>query len=964
MKKRIVLTALVCAAVIFSACKDFTTNDDLGKTVVPTEGKGYISLSVNSAARIVAPTAAVSKDEIKKIVLSYRTYNADASGSYEELKSWVSETKTVDGKEVTTTAFESLEAENSLLLDVGTYDFTLDLYVSDKTGNGTYELNQSGAISEKEISSGTNELAFTTQFTDGGKGFLSVVFTWNKAARIALAKAGLFYADETGAPGAAVKDFELGEVTIKETTSTVAGEQVTMCSASYTTVGEVKPIPSGYYWLKFYTYQDAEGTGTPDIWCDLVQVVSGCTSSKTVSLAAVNTLYDISYDKNSGEWKDGFEPTEIRNANTGVVLPTAEVIARTGYVFAGWALCNADGTEIKDDDNVVQTVTTIAATTAGNDTAKDYYLKAQWTPITYTISFNANSDGASGTITSVPATYDEEITLPSSGFVYTGFTFKGWMKSADGTSADYAGGAKVLNLTAEPDEEITLYALWLENDAHTITYNNVPEDVTNENQTSFAEKNEVTIEDLTRTGYTFGGWFASLDSDGAGVGEAITGWNAGDKTADVTLYAQWTPITYTISFDRYGGDEEGADMDDVNATYDVAFDLPKSTYTKTGYLLAGWKTADSDEVLYTDGQKGLKNLTTTDGDIIALLAVWKPITYTIAFDANGGTGTMESMTATYNDTETASPTNKFTRTGYTFAGWSSSEDAEVADYSDEAMLVNLSETQDDTVTLYAVWEAITYTIMFDPNAASVSGEMESMPVTYDEEFALPQNTFERTGYTFAGWARSADGAVEYADSQDKLKNLSAEDGDVIDLYAKWTANSVGISVTLDSIEKDPDLDFAYDPDTKTFSVDGTYDLYAWSMGGETVGSASSYTVSSLGAGSYTMTLAVKKGDDVLTGTATFTITVVEQQTTFSVTMETIADDEGKVTVSASGTTLTATTTVAGVTEFAWAIDGVAVESTGSTLDVSDYPAGTHDVTVAVADADDVYTVQGEFTITK
>lgn len=702
MRKLFLPLALV-VSLVFSACNDIST--DSGSERLLFGNKAYLTCSVGDIARKVSPVN-VTKVDIAKVELLYK--NTSGSGEATLLHEWEAECDTDDSgaKTITKNAVDVMTEEtsrNPLDIDAGTYDFTLKLYVLNPLDTDESVLTQVGTITAKEIKAGENPLSFNTKYTDGN-GTLDVKLSWASGMPVAKVQAGLFSVNaETLSMGAEVEGFVLSDVELIDD------------SARY-----AKSVPTGMYYLKFNVYQEETDDEPINSWSDLVKIISGATTSKEVTLSSLNIRYSINYALGEeGAWKDGFEPTEIRNANTGVVLPTADVVTRTGYVLVGWALCDADGTEIKDDDNAVQVVTMITATTAENDTAKDYYLKAQWVPITYAI----------------------------------------------------------------------------------------------------------------------------------------------------------------------------------------------------------------------------------------------------VFDANGGTGTMENMTATYDDTEAALPENGFERTGYTFEGWAKTKDGDI-EFSDKDALVNLSEAQDDTITLYAIWEAIAYTIAFNANSDDASGSMDNVDATYDEEFALPKNTFERTGYTFAGWATSADGAVEYADSQDKVKNLSAESDALVTLYAKWTANSVGISVTLETIEKDPELDFAYDPDTKTFTVDGDYDVYAWSMGGETVGSTSSYTVASLGAGSYTMTLAVMKDGDILTGTATFTITVVEQQTTFSVTMETIADDEGKVTVSASDTTLVATTTVAGVTSFAWTIDGTAVESTESTLDVSDYSAGTHDVTVAVADAGDVYTVQGEFTITK
>ena len=168
-----------------------------------------------------------------------------------------------------------------------------------------------------------------------------------------------------------------------------------------------------------------------------------------------------------------------------------------------------------------------------------------------------------------------------------------------------------------------------------------------------------------------------------------------------------------------------------------------------------------------------------------------PATYKVVFDANGGSGEMADMSFTY-DVEQALTANTFTREGYTFAGWAITADGDVT-YADEQKVSNLTAEDKATVTLYAVWNAEedkptiikTYTVTFDANGGS--GKMGSQTFTYDVEQALTANTFTREGYTFAGWATTANGDVTYADEQ-KVSNLTAEDKATVTLYAVWNEN--------------------------------------------------------------------------------------------------------------------------------------------------------------------------------
>ena len=150
-----------------------------------------------------------------------------------------------------------------------------------------------------------------------------------------------------------------------------------------------------------------------------------------------------------------------------------------------------------------------------------------------------------------------------------------------------------------------------------------------------------------------------------------------------------------------------------------------------------------------------------------------PRTYTVKFDANGGEGTMDDQTFTY-DVEQALSANVFTKTGYTFAGW---KDAQGNTYTDGQTVKNLAT--EGALTLTAQWTANSYTVKFDGNGAE--GTMADQSFTYDVEQALTANGFTKTGYTFAGWKLDD---TTYEDGA-TVKNL-ATSGEIT-LIAQWTA---------------------------------------------------------------------------------------------------------------------------------------------------------------------------------
>ena len=83
--------------------------------------------------------------------------------------------------------------------------------------------------------------------------------------------------------------------------------------------------------------------------------------------------------------------------------------------------------------------------------------------------------------------------------------------------------------------------------------------------------------------------------------------------------------------------------------------------------------------------------------------------------------------------------NAFTRTGFAFAGWAQSADADKASYADGAEVLNLADTANATVALYAVWEASRYYVAFAANGGK--GTMNAQNATYGVETDLETNAF-------------------------------------------------------------------------------------------------------------------------------------------------------------------------------------------------------------------------------
>lgn len=157
-------------------------------------------------------------------------------------------------------------------------------------------------------------------------------------------------------------------------------------------------------------------------------------------------------------------------------------------------------------------------------------------------------------------------------------------------------------------------------------------------------------------------------------------------SATITVPAK----TYTVSYNANGGSGAPASQ---TKTHGVTLTLSSTKPTRTGYTFKGWATSStSTTVAYAAGASYTGNAA------LSLYAVWQINTWTVTYNANGGSGSIANQTKTYNQALTLSNGAGFTRSLYNLVGWATS--------SGGAKAYNLggSYTGNAALNLYAVWE--------------------------------------------------------------------------------------------------------------------------------------------------------------------------------------------------------------------------------------------------------------------
>ena len=463
--------------------------------------------------------------------------------------------------------------------------------------------------------------------------------------------------------------------------------------------------------------------------------------------------YNMTCDANGGAFSNGaLKVTKKLPYESSITNGVGEPV-RLGYTFTGWSTAVHGGTDI-------QTVPVMGGT-----------VYAQWTANDVNVTFYVDGAVYQEKTMKAGMSFSQQVAVPKK----KGYVFKGWIKNTQ--SEEYVTRAY---------EDMSVYAFFYKEEAElkkpvvpvvkTYTYTEVtpvPEaDLTikaDANGGTFGQKDgkDVTtvdckvkkgaalstaVQNPTRTGYSFDGWYTGADGgDGASV-----------ALNNGTVYAHWKPVVCTVTFSAVSSVKNLPNTQQVDYGYDVTkFAVP----TMEGATFAGWSdTPDGDGIV--------KNVY---GDM-TLYARFDINTYSITFDANEGRFADDQTQVTHivQDGSGFDSLDVPTRAGYDFKGWYTAKSA--------GTLVEKA-TADQTV--YAVWEKTKYTLTMVKNDGSMDNSNKL--VSLGEKIGdLPVLT--RAGYDFKGWNTSKAGtgsAVTYNTVYDKTENSR--------IYGVWERHAYTVS---------------------------------------------------------------------------------------------------------------------------------------------------------------------------
>ncbi|MBO4824535.1 MAG: InlB B-repeat-containing protein [Lachnospiraceae bacterium] len=549
-------------------------------------------------------------------------------------------------------------------------------------------------------------------------------------------------------------------------------------------------------------YDNNINKGTGHIY---IKGVGNYGGTKTVNFNIVNKPMGYTVVFNGNGSTSGAMGAQAIAAGKQAPL-TANKFARTGFTFAGWTTePNGTGNAYADKEIVLNPGT-------GNAIVLNLY--AKWVPTEYTITYHMGggtnnplntecpSEGAKtrygkkdGKIYYTAATASFKLEAPLREDWPLGYQFEGFYK-------ENTYKTRIAAINRGTTGNIEVYAKWVPY-SYTVVFNgNGAEKGAMDNEAfSYGITKAVNANKFAKTGFVFMGWALSKEqadaqvaaiADKAVVNEKAFGLELRNNVSGkITLYAVWRRV-FTVEFFTEGGTlpatteaDTGlagiAQMPDSGKTYEyvfgTAYKLPIPV--RAGYAFAGWFTDTTFKTKFTGIAKN------KSGDIV-LYAKWTPYKYTVAFNGNGSNGGKTANKAFNCGTPGTLNANGYTRKGFEFVKWNTAPDGSGTDYKDLAVIDIVPEKNNQTVTLYAQWAAVTYKIKYVRNGGNLTLETPNYISTYEFNHVAPGDTkggYElpiptRRGFTFLGW---------YKDAAFRTKVARINKGDFgdITLYAKW-----------------------------------------------------------------------------------------------------------------------------------------------------------------------------------
>lgn len=475
--------------------------------------------------------------------------------------------------------------------------------------------------------------------------------------------------------------------------------------------------------------------------------------------------YNITYAEDLIDIDDF--PTKFK-LNDVVQLPA---IDKPGYNFLNWhARMGTKNFDFYDKDKTLEDPSLEYKKYLLTDEPADCFISASFNPYLYKIKYEPNATNYIGSMTMEKnRSYGSKYRFKACGYSRVGYQFIGWNT--------------LENPVKDENAPASLRGIWFDDNG-------------DYSSADFMDQNLNFKEGSGREGEKF------VDND------------------TITLYAQWELVEYDISFylDKGYFDESetgepfiinGIATHTVPETFTIDQTITIPTPIKGGYNFIEWRDKKAAGTV-------LPNVIPKGTDISkAYYAMWKAKEYTIQFDANTGTGEMNSLPVVFSVSYKL-PNNKFSKRGYVFDGWNTVKNPSIENpgrhYDDNTDITPATDWE-GIVKLYAQWKVVDYSVKYVLDGGYFKSSVKPQAVdSYNvesEDIYIPDPT--RNGYDFVLWREGSDTSV----SCNYIKKGSIGNKT---FYADWSP--ITYSITLFSNMDDSKTGTDKEPVKKLFCTYG------------------------------------------------------------------------------------------------------------------------------------------------
>ena len=261
--------------------------------------------------------------------------------------------------------------------------------------------------------------------------------------------------------------------------------------------------------------------------------------------------------------------------------------------------------------------------------------------------------------------------------------------------------------------------------------------------------------------------------------------------------AKYDPLKYNVVFKANSNLGFNVSLTGIsnltNISYDTEYAVPTVSYT--GHVFKGWSLTSGSSTVNIKTTDKIKNLTTTNAKTINVYPVFEKNKYTFKFATQSNISkiniTKNIADKTFEYGTKYNLPNNIEVTGYIFNGWTKTKGSKGIDFVKNAEIYNYTATNNQSITLYPVYEPIRYSVIYNEESnfefkIDLAEINDLKNIEYDKSYDVQIVAFK--GYTFKGWSYTKGSDNADLKIENKIKNLTTSNGKTFNVYPVFEKN--------------------------------------------------------------------------------------------------------------------------------------------------------------------------------